>query len=207
MELIGQASRGNAAAVNTIQQNLANSILNGKSTTSAIWGTNTLDLSSITIGSAADESAMENLANSTMSDDEITNYLAALGYGATITKDADGKRTVSGVYNGAVSTIGDLASLRDEVEVFEKDTDEYKSVDEEIEKYHEENRALNQIQDTLTKISAAKEKAFGANYINAIDQERTALEKEITAQKKLITAVGDNIDEDARTTLTTKHGL
>jgi hypothetical protein len=60
-------------------------------------------------------------------------------------------------------------------EAFEVDDDQFKSLDEEAERYHEINNELEVLADNLDSISKEKDRAYGANRVQLMDQETDAL--------------------------------
>lgn len=64
--------------------------------------------------------------------------------------------------------------------------DKSKKSDEEIERYHEINELMDDMSREMDKLSKAKDRAFGADKVELINQEIKALEAEAKAQDELI---------------------
>ena len=73
---------------------------------------------------------------------------------------------------------------------------EKKSISDEIERYHVENKQLEQIKNNLDEISKAKDKAFGKKRLDLLRDENKELNKQINAQKTLLKEVEKNLSKD-----------
>ena len=81
-------------------------------------------------------------------------------------------------------------------EAFEVDDDQFKSLDEEAERYHEINNELEVLADNLDSISKEKDRAYGANRVKLIDQETNALKKQLSVQERYIDEIEDYLEQD-----------
>lgn len=73
---------------------------------------------------------------------------------------------------------------------------EKKNISDEIERYHVENKQLEQIKNNLDEISKAKDKAFGKKRLDLLRDENKELNKQIDAQKTLLKEVEKNLSKD-----------
>lgn len=71
-----------------------------------------------------------------------------------------------------------------------------KKSSDEIERYHVENKQLEQIKNNLDEISKAKDKAFGKKRLDLLRDENKELNKQIDAQKTLLKEVEKNLSKD-----------
>ena len=81
-------------------------------------------------------------------------------------------------------------------EAFEVDDDQFKSLDEEVERYHEINNELEVLADNLDAISKEKDRAYGANRVKLIDQETAALKQQLSVQERYIDEIEDYLADD-----------
>ena len=81
-------------------------------------------------------------------------------------------------------------------EAFEVDDDQFKSFDEEVERYHEINNELEVLADNLDAISKEKDRAYGANRVKLIDQETAALKQQLSVQERYIDEIEDYLADD-----------
>lgn len=81
-------------------------------------------------------------------------------------------------------------------EAFEVDNDQFKSLDEEVERYHEINNELEVLADNLDAISKEKDRAYGANRVKLIDQETAALKQQLSVQERYIDEIEDYLADD-----------
>ena len=65
------------------------------------------------------------------------------------------------------------------------ETKDHKSGEDEIERYHEITEKLEEISQELSQIDKLKSRAFGENYLKAMDKEIASLEDEIDANRRL----------------------
>ena len=80
---------------------------------------------------------------------------------------------------------------------FDFEADKLKLSEEEIERYHEIENALEVIADELEAISKEKDRAFGQKRLALIDKESAALKKQIALQKQYIQEIANNKANDA----------
>ena len=80
---------------------------------------------------------------------------------------------------------------------FDFEADKLKLSEEEIERYHEIENALEVIADELEAISKEKDRAFGQKRLALIDKESAALKKQIELQKQYIQEIANNKVNDA----------
>lgn len=73
--------------------------------------------------------------------------------------------------------------------------DKKKSADE-IERYHTIKKQLDNLSREYDNLSAAKDRAFGANRLRVMDQEAAKLEEQITAQKRYIDEIDSYYSQD-----------
>lgn len=78
----------------------------------------------------------------------------------------------------------------------EFDSDKLKNLDDEIERYHEIQNALENVSDELEDIRRKKELAHGADKVALIEQETKALEKQAETQKNYIKEIEDYLKKD-----------
>jgi hypothetical protein len=136
-----------------------------------------------TLTNAEDVEAAANEINASIGEviegglDTITKFFEALGWETYV--DKDGKIHISG-FKGTATTFGsDLGwtpttktpkeKKIKEKEAFEIDDDQFKSLDEETERYHEINNELEVLADNLDAISKEKDRAYGADRVKLID--------------------------------------
>ena len=80
----------------------------------------------------------------------------------------------------------------DEKEYETKDASMYKRMSEEIDQYHDINKVLENIGNKLDEIDQRKSRAFGKAHIDAINEERAALEEQLAAQNQYITQMAND---------------
>lgn len=73
--------------------------------------------------------------------------------------------------------------------------DKKKSSDE-IERYHTIKKQLNNLSREYDNLSAAKDRAFGANRLRIMDQEAAKLEEQIAAQKRYVDEIDSYYSQD-----------
>ena len=73
--------------------------------------------------------------------------------------------------------------------------DKKKSSDE-IERYHTIKKQLDNLSREYDNLSAAKDRAFGANRLRVMDQEAAKLEKQIAAQKRYVDEIDSYYSQD-----------
>lgn len=73
--------------------------------------------------------------------------------------------------------------------------DKKKSSDE-IERYHVVKKQLDNLSREYDNLSAAKDRAFGANRLRVIDQETAKLEEQIAAQKRYVDEIDSYYSQD-----------
>lgn len=73
--------------------------------------------------------------------------------------------------------------------------DKKKSSDE-IERYHAIKKQLDNLSREYDNLSAAKDRAFGANRLRVIDQETAKLEEQIAAQKRYVDEIDSYYSQD-----------
>lgn len=73
--------------------------------------------------------------------------------------------------------------------------DKKKSSDE-IERYHVVKKQLDNLSREYDNLSAAKDRAFGANRLRVIDQEAAKLEEQIAAQKRYVDEIDSYYSQD-----------
>lgn len=73
--------------------------------------------------------------------------------------------------------------------------DKKKSSDE-IERYHVVKKQLDNLSREYDNLSAAKDRAFGANRLRVIDQETVKLEEQIAAQKRYVDEIDSYYSQD-----------
>lgn len=66
-----------------------------------------------------------------------------------------------------------------------KETKKHKRYKDEIERYHKNNETLSRISEQLDKIGKQKERVYGIKYIDRIDEETEALNRQLQAQQAL----------------------
>ena len=81
-------------------------------------------------------------------------------------------------------------------ESFEIDNDQFKSLGDEAERYHEINNELEVLADNLDAISKEKDRAYGANRVKLIDQETVALKQQLSAQERYLDKIEDYLADD-----------
>jgi organic radical activating enzyme len=134
-----------------------------------------------TLTKAEDVEVVANEINASIGDviegglDTITKFFEALGWETYV--DKDGKIHITD-FKGIATIFGsDLKDSSDKTpkenkikkkEAFDIDDDQFKSLDEEVERYHEINNELEVLADNLDAISKKKERAYGPNRIKLI---------------------------------------
>ena len=78
----------------------------------------------------------------------------------------------------------------DEKEYVTKDSSMFKRTSEEIEQYHDINNILDKIGYKLDEINQRKSRAFGKAHIDAINEEKKALEEQLEAQNQYLNEMG-----------------
>ena len=71
-------------------------------------------------------------------------------------------------------------------EFFQYDATSLVKVDEEIDRYHDINQQLEKIQDNLDEINERKGRAFGQRHLDAINDEKHALQDQLKASQELM---------------------
>ena len=77
-----------------------------------------------------------------------------------------------------------------------KETKEKKKPTDEIERYHEINNSIEDLEKSLDKLSKLKDRAYGKNYVTLLQQEANAIEDQIDKQKELIDQTKEYLDLD-----------
>ena len=77
-------------------------------------------------------------------------------------------------------------------------TKEKKNLSEEGDFYHDINREIERLQKNTDKLADAKDRAFGDDKINLINQEIDALQEEINAQEDLIARAEEKLKLDKK---------
>ena len=75
--------------------------------------------------------------------------------------------------------------------------DDYKKSDEEIERYHEINNTLDDIEDKVSKYNKSASRAFGGAKVKALKQEAAALKEEASAYQELYDEASAYLASDA----------
>lgn len=78
----------------------------------------------------------------------------------------------------------------------QKETKKHKRYKDEIERYHKNNETLSRISEQLDKIEKQKERVYGAKYINKIDEETEALNRQLEAEQALLDEANKYIAAD-----------
>ena len=135
--------------------------------------------------------------------DTIIKFFEALGWETYV--DKDGKIHISGLKGTATTFGSDLgwtptktSKEKDikEKEAFDIDDDQFKSLDKEVDRYHEINNELEVLADNLDAISKEKDRAYGANRVKLIDQETAALKQQLSVQERYIDEIEDYLADD-----------
>lgn len=71
-----------------------------------------------------------------------------------------------------------------------------KKASDEIERYHTIKKQLDNLSREYDNLSAAKDRAFGANRLRVMDQEAAKLEEQIAAQKRYIDEINSYYSQD-----------
>lgn len=71
-----------------------------------------------------------------------------------------------------------------------------KKASDEIERYHAIKKQLDNLSREYDNLSAAKDRAFGANRLRVMDQEAAKLEEQIAAQKRYIDEIDSYYSQD-----------
>lgn len=71
-----------------------------------------------------------------------------------------------------------------------------KKASDEIERYHTIKKQLDNLSREYDNLSAAKDRAFGANRLRVIDQETAKLEEQIAAQKRYVDEIDSYYSQD-----------
>ena len=79
----------------------------------------------------------------------------------------------------------------DEKEYQTKDSSIFKRASEEIEQYHDINNTLEKISYKLQEIDQRKSRAFGKAHIDAINEEKSALQEQLQAQTEYLSQMAD----------------
>ena len=155
------------------------------------------DLSNFEIGIPIDEpgfiSACNNiLAHAKMTQQQAEAYFQGMGYNVEVTTDKNGFATAvkvitpNGSYGGGVGVKTTATGIK-------KDT---RKLDEEIDRYHEINELLDDLNRQYDQISKAKDRAFGANKIALMDLEIAKTQELANAQKQYISEIQENLKID-----------
>ena len=105
----------------------------------------------------------------------------------------DGRTGIAGLFGVDFGLTKKDINLK---EAFEVDNDQFKSLDEEVERYHEINNELEVLADNLDAISKEKDRAYGANRVKLIDQETAALKQQLSVQERYIDEIEDYLADD-----------
>ena len=89
------------------------------------------------------------------------------------------------VYAPTPAASGKKGNLKDE-----------KKIEDEVERYHEINEELEDLERNYSKAGKAKERAYGQNRLKAIDKEIDALEDLIDKQEDYVKAIEINLKAD-----------
>lgn len=198
LELIGKIAKGDSDALNSFREIMAETLLSGSGLKVAdLFGN--IDYTELESGDVLSDDVVSALNSSGLSKDLIQNVLSALGY--SMIENAEGAFTGAMFTDTGANILSDYAKERD-IDVYEYDEDQKK----EFDQYDKYNRQLSQIETNLNKISSAKNKAFGTQRLALIADETEALQKQITAQKNLQTAITANINTQ-KTALASEYGL
>ena len=73
---------------------------------------------------------------------------------------------------------------------------ELKEKNDEVERYHEINEELEDLQNNLDEISNLKDEAWGANKLAAMDKEKKKLQELATSHKKYQAEIAKNLNDD-----------
>lgn len=71
-----------------------------------------------------------------------------------------------------------------------------KKASDEIERYHTIKKQLDNLSREYDNLSAAKDRAFGANRLRVMDQEAAKLEEQIAAQKRYVNEIDSYYSQD-----------
>jgi thioester reductase-like protein len=80
----------------------------------------------------------------------------------------------------------------DEKEYETKEASMFKRVSEEVDQYHDINKVLENIGNKLDEINQRKSRAFGKAHIDAINEEKAALEQQLEAQNQYLTQMAND---------------
>ena len=83
----------------------------------------------------------------------------------------------------------------EEKEYEAKDSSIYKQFDDEIEKYHDVSNALENISHKLDEIDQRKSRAFGKAHLDALNDEKNALQDQLKLQEQYIDEMGQRSGE------------
>ena len=130
----------------------------------------------------------------------IIKYFEKMGWithldenGNIVVDGRTGVATIFGSDFGFTGTDKEKAKLK---EAFEVENDQFKSLDEEVERYHEINNELEVLADNLNAISKEKDRAYGANRVKLIDQETAALKQQLSVQERYLDKIEDYLADD-----------
>ena len=82
---------------------------------------------------------------------------------------------------------------------------EQKKKNDEVERYHEINQELEDLQNTLDEISELKDETWGADKLTAMDKEKKKLQELTASHKKYQAEIAQNLNDD-RWEAETKYG-
>ena len=77
-----------------------------------------------------------------------------------------------------------------------KSKKDLKSIDDEIDRYHEIKEVLEDLDRSYNNISKQKDRAFGKNKIKLINEEISALEDLVDAQKVYLNEIEEKLKSD-----------
>ena len=80
-----------------------------------------------------------------------------------------------------------------------KESSIFKRLSDEIDRYHDINKVLENIGNKLDEINQRKSRAFGKAHIDAINEEKNALEQQLEAQNKYLNQMADRRTELQKT--------
>ena len=83
----------------------------------------------------------------------------------------------------------------EEKEYETKDSSIYKQFDDEIEKYHDVSNALENISHKLDEIDQRKSRAFGKAHLDALNDEKNALQEQLKLQEQYVNEMGQRSGE------------
>jgi hypothetical protein len=78
----------------------------------------------------------------------------------------------------------------------DKKEDSKKKIAEEVDRYHELKEAIEDVENELDRLGAAKDRAFGKDKLKYMDAENKALEEQIVLQEDLVAAMKTDFVKD-----------